>query len=62
MGRFPKPGWTEIQRELFGNLLDGTIDTFTFLPNMKQVEMAVAGLRTLVRISELNDREILADS
>jgi hypothetical protein len=43
-------------------LLDGTIDTFTFLPNMKQVEMAVAGLRTLVRISELNDREILADS
>jgi hypothetical protein len=52
----------KIERELFGNLLNEAFDGSTFPLDMKQVEMAVEDLHTLARFSELNDREILADS
>jgi hypothetical protein len=43
-------------------LLDEAFDGSTFPLDMKQVEMAIGDVRTLVLFSELDDREILADS
>jgi hypothetical protein len=51
-----------VEGTLLGNLFDERFDGFKFPLEMRQGEMAIKDLRTLVRTSELDDREILADS
>jgi len=52
----------EMEDQLLGHLFDGSFDGSKFPLNMREAEMAIEDLRTLVRISDLNDRKILADS
>jgi hypothetical protein len=52
----------DIEGKLLGYLLDERFDGFKFPLDMRATEMAIEDLRTLVRISELDEREILADS
>ena len=52
----------EMEDKLLGHLFDGSFDGSKFPLDMRQAEMAIEDLRTLVRISDLNDREILANS
>lgn len=52
----------EMEDKLLGHLFDGRFDGSKSPLNMREAEMAIEDLRTLVRISDLNDREILADS
>ena len=51
-----------VEGTLLGNLFDERFDGFKFPLEMRQGEMAIKDLRSLVRTSELDDREILADS
>jgi hypothetical protein len=52
----------DTEGKLLGHLFDERFDVFKFPLDMKEAEMAIEDLRTLVRISGLDDREILADS
>lgn len=52
----------EMEDQLIGQLFDRSFDGFKFPLDMREAEMVIEDLRTLVRISDLNDREILADS
>jgi hypothetical protein len=51
-----------VEGTLLSKLFDERFDGFKFPLEMRQGEMAIEDLRTLVRTSELDDREILADS
>ena len=55
-------GLLDIEDELLGRLLDERFDGFKFPLDMREAEMAVEDLRTLMRVSDLDGREILADS
>jgi len=54
----------EMEDKLLGHLFEfnGSFDGTKSPLDMREAEMAIKDLRTLVRISDLNDREILADS
>jgi hypothetical protein len=55
-------GLVDIEDKLFAHLLDESFDGLKFPLDMREAEMAVEDLRTLVRVSELDSREILANS
>jgi hypothetical protein len=52
----------EMEDKLLGHLLDESFDGLKFPLDMREAEMAIEDLRTLMRISELDEREILANS
>ena len=55
-------GLLDIEDKLLGYLLDERFDGFRFPLDMREAEMAIADLRTLMHVSELDEREILVDS
>ena len=56
------PGLLNVERKSFEALLDETVEGPALALEIKKAEMATSDLATLVRVSSLNSRDILADS
>jgi hypothetical protein len=56
------PKLVDIQSNTFEQLLEGTVGGSALALNVKKVEMATKDLVTLVRLSELNSKDTLAES